>query len=166
MVRHKATVSLANRAVAGMITQIHITDLLKMISPAMRVELRKAFMEKDNILSEPIQIANIAEQGIEISQATIAYIVDDIDNVKFNNEILDTGSNINMIDRDFFKSLGFNIDQEAQYIIKGAGMKALLIGKKKGNPVSIGDITNAAIQDTEECHAPKEWNSLELKKNQ
>ena len=230
LVRRQATASLANRAVAGMTTQIHITDLLKMVSPAMRVELRKAFMGKDDISSEPMQIANIAEQGSEIPQATVAYIAGDIDNVKFNNGILDTGSNINMIDRDFFDSLGFNIDQEARYMIKGAGMKTLPIGEKKGIPVSIGDVTNAgnflvienlhhpivlgmpwikqvggiidtnkdqfqmtsndgytylapiqtericnlAIQDIEEWHAPKEWNSgasikthsLELKKNQ
>ena len=87
----------------------------------MRVKLQKAFIGKDDILSEPMQIVNseasamahIAEQESEIPQATVAYIAGDIDNVKFNNGILDTGSNINMIDRNFFDSLGFNIDQEA-----------------------------------------------------
>src|SRR5271154_1847603 len=143
IIRRQAIASLANKAVAGMTTQIHITDLLKMVSPAMRVELRKAFMGKDDISFEPIQISNLAEQESEIPQATVAYIAGDIDNVKFNNGILDTGSNINMIDRNFFDSLGFNIDQKARYMIKGADMKTLPIGEKKDIPISIGDITNA-----------------------
>src|SRR5271168_2470898 len=100
-------------------------------------------MGKDDISSEPIQISNLAEQGFEILQATVAYIASDIDNVKFNNGILDTGSNINMIDRNFFDSLGFNINQEARYIIKGAGMKTFPIGEKKGIPVRVGNVTNA-----------------------
>src|SRR5271168_5427983 len=100
-------------------------------------------MGKDDISSEPIQISNLAEQGSEIPQATVAYIAGDIDNIKFNNGILDTGSNINIIDRNFFDSLDFNIDQEARYMIKGAGMKTLPIGEKKDIPVSIGDVTNA-----------------------
>src|SRR5271154_5840274 len=108
IIRRQTTASLANRAVAGMTTQLHIKDLLKMVSPAIRVELRKAFIEKDDISSEPMQISNLAEQGSEIPQATVAYIAGDIDNVKFNNGILDTGSNINMINRNFFDSLGFN----------------------------------------------------------
>ncbi|CAG8463896.1 2910_t:CDS:2 [Acaulospora morrowiae] len=134
--------SLANKAVAGMTTQIHITDLLKMVSPAMRIELRKAFIEKEDTLSEPMQIANFTEQGFKISQATVAYIAGDIDGVKFDKGILDTGSNIDLIDGDFFDSLGFVIDQKARYMIKGAGMKTLPIGKKKGIPVTIGNVTN------------------------
>ena len=142
IVKRQATASLANRVVVGMTIQIHITDLLKMVSPAMRVELRKAFIGKDDISSEPMQISNLAKQGSEIPQATVAYIAGDINNVKFNNRILNTGSNINMIDRNFFDSLGFNIDQEARYMIKGAGMKTLPIGEKKGIPVSVGNVTN------------------------
>src|SRR2546421_5225570 len=113
IVRRQSTASLANRAVAGMTTQIHITDLLKMVSPAMRVELRKAFMRKDDIPSESMQIANIAEQGTEIPQATVAYVSGYIDDVKFNNGILDSGSNVDMLDNEFFNSLCFNIDQKA-----------------------------------------------------
>src|SRR5271168_1988076 len=87
IIRRQATASLANRAVAGMTIQIHITDLLKMVSPAMRVELQKAFIRKDDISSEPMQIANIAEQGSEISQATVAYVSGYIDDIKFNKGI-------------------------------------------------------------------------------
>ncbi|CAG8505472.1 11302_t:CDS:2 [Acaulospora morrowiae] len=85
-----------------------------------------------------MQIANLTEQGSEISQATVAYIAGDIDSVKFNKGILDTGSNINMLDSDFFDSLGFEIDQKARYMIKGAGMKTLPIGEKKGHPIVLG----------------------------
>ena len=142
MVRRQATTSLANRAVAGMTTQIHITDLLKMVSPAMRVELRKAFMGKDDISSEFMQIANIAEQETEIPQATVAYVSGYIDDVKFNNGILDTGSNVDMINNEFFNSLGFNINQKARFQVKVAGSKTIPIGEKKDIPISIGDITN------------------------
>ena len=143
IVRRQATASLANRAVAGMTTQIHITDLLKMVSPAMHVELRKAFMRKDDISSEPMQIANLAEQGTEIPQATVAYVSGYIDDVKFNNGILDSDSNVNMIDGEFFNSLGFNIDQKARFRVKVAGSKTIPIGEKKGIPISIGDVTNS-----------------------
>ena len=143
MVRRQATTSLANRAVAGMTTQIHITDLLKMVSPAMRVELRKAFMGKDDISSEFMQIANIAEQETEIPQATVAYVSGYIDDVKFNNGILDTGSNVDMINNEFFNSLGFNINQKARFQVKVAGSKTIPIGEKKGIPISIGDVTNS-----------------------
>ncbi|CAG8543606.1 3864_t:CDS:2 [Ambispora leptoticha] len=106
LVRRQNMASLAHRAVTGMTTQIHIMDLFKMVSPAMRVELRKAFMGKDDISSEPMQIANLAEQGIEIPQATVAYVSGYIDDDKFNNCILDSCSNVNMIDGEFFNSLG------------------------------------------------------------
>ena len=143
IVRRQNTISLANRAVSAMTTTIHITDLLQMLSPSMRVEFMKALKGKNNDSSEPMQIANLAEQGPELSQATVAYISGDIDNVKFNNGILDTGSNINMLDKDFFNSLGFSIDKKPRYLIKSAGMNTLPIGEKKGIPVSIGDVTNA-----------------------
>ncbi|CAG8572279.1 6656_t:CDS:2 [Ambispora leptoticha] len=142
MIKRQAIASLANKAVIGMTTQIHITDLLKMVSPAMHVELQKAFMGKDDISSEPIQMANLAEQGSEMPQATVAYVSGYIDNVKFNNGILDTGSNVDMIDDEFFNSLGFNIDQKARFQVKVAGSKTILIGEKKNIPISIGDITN------------------------
>src|SRR5271168_4160240 len=88
IVRCQATASLANRAVAGMTTQIHITDLLKMVSSAMHIELRKAFMGKNDISSEPMQISNLAEQGSEIPKATVAYVSGYIDDIKFNKSIL------------------------------------------------------------------------------
>ncbi|CAG8653291.1 6550_t:CDS:2 [Ambispora leptoticha] len=117
MIRHQAIASLANKAVVGMITQIHITDLLKII-------------------------VNLIEQGSEMSQATVAYISGYIDDVKFNNGILDIGSNIDMIDDKFFNSLDFNIDQKAQFQVKVAGSKTIPIDEKKGIPISIGNITN------------------------
>jgi hypothetical protein len=138
-------IDLANKIQSSTTTTINTADLIRMLQPAIRVELRKCLfpIAQKNTNNDPMQEVNQAEMEPALETSASATTQCQIGNVTFTNAGIDSGASHPIMSSKVLSQLGLELSQEIgdKGNLSGIATSVKLLGWVSNVPVTISDIT-------------------------